>query len=71
MDGVATRQLAATYQGAIARSIIQLKRSLGWLNCAVTKMPNRLWNVFAFCVYENSLGRFLLNGGTATVTLHL
>ena len=54
MDGVATRQLAATYQGAIARSIIQLKRSLGSLNCAETEVPNRLWKVFAFCLYEKS-----------------
>ena len=71
MDDVATRQLAATYQGAIARSITQLRRSLGSLNCAGTEMPNRLWNVFAFCLYEKSLRRFLLNGGTAAVTLHL
>ena len=69
MDGVATCQLAATYQGAIARSIIQLKRRSGSLNCAGTKMPNRLWNVFGFCLYEKSLGRFLLNGGMAAVTL--
>ena len=69
MDGVATRQLAATYQGAIARSIIQLKRSLGSLNCTETEMPNRLWNVVAFCLNEKSLRRFLLNGGTVAVTI--
>ena len=70
MDSVATGHLAATYQGALARSIIQLQRSLGSLNCAKTEMPNRLWNVFAFCLYEKSLRRFLLNGGTAAVTLN-
>jgi len=54
MDDVATHHLAGTYQGAIARSIIQLKRRLGSLNCAETEMPNRLWNVVAFCLHEKS-----------------
>ena len=70
MDGVATHQLAANYQGAIVRSIIQLKLSLGSLNFAETEMQNRLLNVFAFCLHEESLRRFLLNGGTTAVTLH-